>query len=638
MTIQEIEELLMLAKKAMNECTFAEAESLSRQCIEKLILHNGHPQPVVVAYRILADSYLKRGMLQQALEHAEKALSISDNCENVEERAQILNLLGLVCLEFMDLERALLYFTDAMNMFITSNNHYIKTICKHNIAIVYFKQSNYSQALKYYHEVLIENCINNDQKLIGQIKNNIAIVYHVQAEYHHAIHWYLEAVSIYRNYNIKSELGNSLANLGCAYRDISNNEKALFNYREAMEVFEDLDMRNALAQCLGNIGVTYRNLTDYPRAIEYLKKSVIMLEELGAVGEAALFAGNIGITYSQMGDHVQSLEYLINAYDTHKKLHQEVESALFASNIGFEYYHINEYEQALRYTYESLPILQNSGRKEEATGSYRTIGYVYASAQYSVNDYKKAEKILLEVVETYTNLGAKLYLCQTHEFLATFYKQQSRWEEYVEHIEKYHQLYIEIQNDEVKKQADRFGWERKIVGLEKQKEVEGVKNEADKKILEETINFQKLSLEQQSRELKNTIEDLIRKNTLLQRILTDIKRITPYTVREGSEHIKQLTDRVERNITPFESNKQLRNQVNEIHKDFICALRQRFPDLTTMELKVASLLSMKFTSSYIAAALCLSKRTVESHRLSLRKKCGLGKDDDIYVELSKYMM
>ncbi|MBK7988637.1 MAG: hypothetical protein IPK11_17465 [Ignavibacteria bacterium] len=235
-------------------------------------------------------------------------------------------------------------------------------------------------------------------------------------------------------------------------------------------------------------------------------------------------------------------------------------------------------------------------------------------------------------------LDTKLYLCETHEFLATLYKQEHRWEEYAEHIEKYHQLYIEVQNEEVKKQVDRFGWERKLIEMEKEKEIEKIKNETDKKILEETINFQKLSIEQQSRELKNTIEELVRKNSLLQHIQSDIKKITPHTIREGTEHIKQLLDRVERNITPLESNQQLHNQLNEIHKDFMYNLHEKFPDLTTMELKIAALLSMKLTSSNIAAALFLSKRTVESHRLSLRKKCGISKDDNIYEELSKYMV
>ena len=266
------------------------------------------------------------------------------------------------------------------------------------------------------------------------------------------------------------------------------------------------------------------------------------------------------------------------------------------------------------------------------------LGEIYSDTSSSIYNKRLAEKYLIESNDLATHNGHKAVQLETHQHLATLYKQEHRWEEYAEHIEKYHQLYIEVQNEEVKKQADRFGWERKIIEMEKDNEIEKIKNEADKKILEETINFQKLSIEQQSRELKNTIEDLVRKNTLLQYIQSDIKRIAPHTIREGTEHIKQLLDRVERNITPLESNQQLHNQLNEIHKDFMYNLHEKFPDITTMELKIAALLSMKLTSSNIAAALFLSKRTVESHRLGLRKKLGIGKDDDIYEELSNYMV
>jgi tetratricopeptide (TPR) repeat protein len=170
----------------------------------------------------------------------------------------------------------------------------------------------------------------------------------------------------------------------------------------------------------------------------------------------AMFIGNLGITYSQMGSHVQSLEYLKQAYQLYKDLHQEVESALFACNIGHGYYLFGKYEQALQYSHESLPILQKNGRQEEATGAYRTIGLVYASPNYMGYNCEKAEKILLEVIDSYTHLDTKLYLCETHEFLATLYKQEHRWEEYAEHIEKYHQLSIEVQNEEVKKASGQI--------------------------------------------------------------------------------------------------------------------------------------------------------------------------------------
>ncbi|MBK9247464.1 MAG: hypothetical protein IPM69_04960 [Ignavibacteria bacterium] len=55
-----------------------------------------------------------------------------------------------------------------------------------------------------------------------------------------------------------------------------------------------------------------------------------------------------------------------------------------------------------------------------------------------------------------------------------------------------------------------------------------------------------------------------------------------------------------------------------------------------MELKIAVLLNMKFTSSNISSALFLAKRTVEFHRHNLRKKMKLEVSQDIYQVLATY--
>lgn len=638
MTLEEIEKRLTLAKKAIESDKFQEAEIHSQTIIDNVIFTSETTNSVLMAYRILTDSYIRRGMYKQAITPAEKSLKLSVQYGSRENEAQLLNLLGLIHLDFLDQsDSALQYFNTSKQIFDELGQQQCSAICLHNISNIHFKLANYSLAIQKLNEVLTIFKESNNNKLIAQTCNNIAVNHHCQSEYHDAIDWYLKSLSLYTELNLKSELAITLANLGSAYRDISDFENAMYNYHKALPILDECGMRHALAQCYGNIGVTYRNISDYKTALRYLGKSLAMYEELSMQSGIAMFAGNIGITYSQMGDHVQSLRYLESAYEIYKQLDQKVETALFATNIGYEYYLLREYELALQYSNDCLPILKKFRRHEEATGTYRTIGLVYSSLDFDGYDFNKAEKILLEVIASYSQLDAKFYLYQTHQHLATLYKQEQRWEEYAEHIEKYHQLSIEVQNEEVKKQADRFGWERKVIEMEKEKEIEKIKTDADKRLLEETINSQKLSIEQQSRELKNTIEELVRKNSLLQHIQSDIKKIAPHTIREGTEHIKQLLDRVERNITPLESNQHLRNQLNDVHKDLMSNLHAKFPEITIMELKIAALLSMKLTSSNIAAALYLSKRTVESHRLSLRKKIGLGKDDDIYTELVKYL-
>lgn len=59
------------------------------------------------------------------------------------------------------------------------------------------------------------------------------------------------------------------------------------------------------------------------------------------------------------------------------------------------------------------------------------------------------------------------------------------------------------------------------------------------------------------------------------------------------------------------------------HPRFLRSVAERCPMLTSMEIRVCVLTRAGMTSEEIADVLCLSPRTIESHRLNIRKKFGL---------------
>jgi len=640
MTNHEVEEILEKAKLAITSDKFKDAETMATQVIsaDLYVLPSTEQQAATlsVAYSILADSFLKRGIMQPALQNAKEALRLSIQSTNEEEQANALLLLGIVYVKLLESSKASDCFNDALVIYRKLNNRTGIANCTLYKGAIHFNDANYSTALEYYQQALEEYNLLDLKALVAFVLGNIGTVHHVQSDYFQALKYYHQALAIQQELGKMSEVSKILGNIGSAYREISDYHTALEYYEKAMTISEELGLLAIKANVIGNIGITYRNILDFPKSIEYLEKSVTLHEELSLMGGVAMYTGNIGITYLRIPDYPQAIEYFEKACQIYQELNLEVEVALFESCLGNTYYNLLEFVTALEYVQKALVIFEKVGRKVETAGAKGTIGYVYAHPNFEGYNFRKAEEYLLESITGFERLGSNFHQYEIQKQLANLYKQEKRWEEYSTHIEKHHQLYIEVQNDEVKKQADRFGWERKIADMEKQKEIEAIKTDADKHLLEETISFQKLSLEQQAREVKNTVDELVRKNSLLQLIQSDLKKIVPHTKREGTDHIDQLLERVTRNITPLESNQQLDKKLTEVHGEFISNLHQKFPDLTTMELKIAALLSMKLTSSNIAAALFLAKRTVESHRFSIRKKMGLGTSDDIYQALAQY--
>jgi len=53
-----------------------------------------------------------------------------------------------------------------------------------------------------------------------------------------------------------------------------------------------------------------------------------------------------------------------------------------------------------------------------------------------------------------------------------------------------------------------------------------------------------------------------------------------------------------------------------------------------MEVKVCALLKLKLMPLDIAQLLCLSERSVEWHRLNVRKKLGVARGQDVYEVLA----
>lgn len=137
----------------------------------------------------------------------------------------------------------------------------------------------------------------------------------------------------------------------------------------------------------------------------------------------------------------------------------------------------------------------------------------------------------------------------------------------------------------------------------------------------------------QQREVEFTIHELVKQNSLLYEVLKEVRKLSKYTVGEGNDIVERLMNKLDRNIISLESKKELEQQWTLVHAEFINLLKFRYPEFTCTECKIAALLKMKLTSSNISAVMFLSKRTVEFHRLNIRKKMRLNKDDDIHLAL-----
>ncbi len=580
-------ELLAQAREFLQRGSYERAEELAHDVIRRV---NGgdDKQSLVHAKRILGVAASFRGQYDTALDHLGSALTIANKLGDVSAEALIANNIG--------------------------NVH--KELASYDVAL-----ASYNRALTLYSEL-------NDKTQIASVTGNIGNIYINLGDYVTSLEYFRKALSCHLELDRKPSIANILGNIGVLYLNLGEYSQALDYSVRSLKIYEEINERSGITRLIGNIGIIYKEIGDYQKSLEYYHRALTAHQDLGERSGVARVTGNIGIVHESLQDYERAIEFYHRALALYEELGEKSGVALVTSHIGGVFYNQKDYDKALSYYFRALATHEELGERSGVAIVLGNIGSVYAYG-FTLDDDNKAEEYLRRAISMTDELGMKGELSQNHRVIAEYYEKNSQWEKFAAHYKIHHQLTIEVQNEEVKKQADRFGWERKIAEVERQLEHDRINAEREKRELQHRFELQ-------AREVEYMIHELVNKNSFLDEVRKDVKKLSKHTRGEGNDLVERLIDRLERSIVPLDRKVELEKQWTEVHGSFMAELKKAYPELTSMELKIAALLTMKLSSSHISSILFLSKRTVEFHRLNMRKKLKLNQGDDIYVTLSKY--
>jgi xylulokinase len=132
------------------------------------------------------------------------------------------------------------------------------------------------------------------------------------------------------------------------------------------------------------------------------------------------------------------------------------------------------------------------------------------------------------------------------------------------------------------------------------------------------------------RHLNNSSLYLLAKDEMLSVLKADMQNIVKENdIAKMQIALKKLVVRIDENINKKGSWQQFEQQFDLLHSQFIQRLHEKYPILTTTDLKLSALLRMRLNTKEIAGLLNLSPRGVETQRYRLRKKFNLAGDADI---------
>jgi tetratricopeptide (TPR) repeat protein len=123
------------------------------------------------------------------------------------------------------------------------------------------------------------------------------------------------------------------------------------------------------------------------------------------------------------------------------------------------------------------------------------------------------------------------------------------------------------------------------------------------------------------------------KDKELANISTEINSILPVADKTKTEKLNRIIRNLDSGSN-VDAWKEFELRFEQVHKEFFYVLKELYPDLTPVELKVCSLLRLNMNSKDISTLTNRSVRTIENTRTSIRKKLDLNPQ----INLSSYLL
>lgn len=536
-------------------------------------------------YRIMLRAALFQGKADEVQQLLQKAMQIAQSRNNVNEIADVYSDSSIMHIMKTEWKEALVYTSKALDIYKQTNNKEDLARVLGNLGIIQLNQGNLEDSMTNFNEALHLATTLGNKHLMASMHSNIANVYNEYADYNATLNSYLLS----------------------------------------LETYESIGYRMQIAGLLGNIGQIYYYMKHYQSSYEFHNRARAINESLTATTSLILNYGNMGNCLIQLGKRQLAHEYIDKAIALSDSVGAASRTAALLGIKGMAYFDDQKWESALSCFLEWLQCSEKAGMQTEQMNACLNLSLLFCNADSSLINLSMAEeyaKRALNLAKSNSNLAGLIEALRT---LANLYDKRGDYKEALVAYREFHDRFVDSQNEKIRFQLSRLYLERRLSELETKRSTEKARYEV------ELTSLQQL-LDQQRREIENSIKELVSRNSLLHEIAADVEHLTPYIQGNGIEIQQRLVGRLGRNIAALQNSDGVGIRWDD-HQPFMSVLKKHYPSLSPMEIKIAALLRLNLTSIDIAQALFLSRRTVEYHRLNIRKKLGLSKADDLHVAL-----
>lgn len=465
--------------------------------------------------------------------------------------------------------------------------------------------------------------------------------------------------------------------IGVSYWAQGTPKRALENLVEAQSLYGKIGDDVGLANCYLNIGMVYADIDEFTKAKGLYEKAIEMFTALG-------LKDRIATTYTKMADiflaqdgWYDAKRFLDNALAIHSENKFTYGMSEVHNRLGRLFMEQNELEQAEYHIRQSTILAKKVGDEDGKINNLILFGQLLRRQ----NQFEASEIHLNLALAEADKKNLKKHKLNALRELKLLKKQEGQLEKSLEYYDRFILLKDSIYNTDKSKQIAALEFENEL--SEKDRQLEhlnqmkrtdarikwilgtsifiisllsfflirslNLKNKKQQLLLasEEELNataleyqrLKQMELENQlhfkTKELASYALNFVQKNELLENLHSQLKSIKGAPPKNQAKYL----DQIERTIRHHKSHEKdwedFKIHFDQVHSNFLTLLKERFPGLSSNDLKVAALARLNLNIKETSNILGISPESAKTARYRLRKKLKMNPEDDLFFFLSQ---
>ena len=498
--------------------------------------------------------------------------------------------------------------TKAKNIFTEIGSIKNAIFANRSIAILDYEKGDLEKALSATKKNIEDRKAIKDTNGIAQEYKFIATIYESKGNLERSYDYSIKAIDMFKKTDDSLGLADAIYGIASIESGLGNYLKSIKHAQEALPIYEVYNDKLYQALTLGHIGGNFSNLKRYDKALIHLTKALRLAQEVKAPVFEGLVLRDLGNTYAGLDDFRKAENFLKQAIDLGEK-NKRPEDVMSSSNSLGELYNENNLAyKALPYLNKAISLSDSLGVPASLTRAYR----LRSSAHQKLKQFEMA----LEDYKLFKTIADSVYtLEKTKEIekLRTIYETEKKEQQI-----KNQKNEIDLLN--IKGRVNKL--QRLLLGLGLLLALIStyafyVRNKRNKLAKDNA----QADLEYKTKELTTHALHLAKKNEVLSDLKAKAKALKADA--DADPGYQMLIQTINFDLQDDNNWENFSRYFEEVHKDFNAKAKEQFPNITSNDLRLMSLLKMNLSSKEIANILNISSDGIKKARQRLRKKMGI---------------